>query len=103
VSNDDQPTPAVGRRWVPQLRDGPAEGLFEQPEGVLDVEAPQECLPASINIGRRRIYFGPPQPYRFGLPTAGKAIDGEPDDRAFDDGQRPGVVGPGCSMGQPWM
>ncbi|WP_186459370.1 hypothetical protein [Saccharopolyspora dendranthemae] len=58
MSDDDQPTPAVGSLELSQLRNGPAEGLFEQSEGVFDVEAAQECLPASINIGCNCIHFG---------------------------------------------
>ena len=51
VRGDDQPGPAVGGGGVAELRAGPAEGLLEQPEGVFEVEAAQERLPAS---GRRR-------------------------------------------------
>src|SRR2546421_10450783 len=44
VRGDDQPGPSVGRLRGTDARAGPAEGLFEQPEGVFKVEAVQERL-----------------------------------------------------------
>jgi len=35
---------------VTDLRGGPAEGLLEQPEGVFEVEAAQERLPAAVHL-----------------------------------------------------
>src|SRR3954451_3910273 len=50
VCGDDQPGPAVPGSRVTDLRCGPAEGLFEQPEGVFQVEAAQERLPAAVHV-----------------------------------------------------
>lgn len=51
---DDDPGPAVGRFGVADLRNGPAQGLLEEPEGVLDVEAAQPCRPDRIEqVGMR--------------------------------------------------
>ena len=52
VGGEDQPGPAVGGFRRADLRGGPAEGLFEQAEGVLDVEAPQVCLPETVGVRR---------------------------------------------------
>src|ERR1035437_1075266 len=62
VGGDDQPGPAVGlvgglQRWC-----GPAEGAFDEAEGVLDVEAAQVGTPAEVEVGFAR--SGPPQPQR---------------------------------------
>ncbi len=51
VAGDDQPGSAVGGFRVADLRCGPAEGLLEQPEGVLKIEAAQEGLPAAVDPG----------------------------------------------------
>src|SRR3954447_16910918 len=42
VGGDDQPRPPVGCLRSADLRDGPAQGLFEQPEGVFEIETAQE-------------------------------------------------------------
>lgn len=49
VSSDHEPSPAVGSRRGPKLGAGPAEGLFDHSEGVLQVEAADKCLPADID------------------------------------------------------
>jgi hypothetical protein len=43
VRGDDQPVPAVPGLGRADLRRGPAEGLFEQPDGVFEIETAQEC------------------------------------------------------------
>ena len=50
---------------VADLRGGPAEGLLEQPEGVFEIEAAQERLPAAVDIGGGGAGARPPQPHRF--------------------------------------
>jgi hypothetical protein len=50
VGGDDQPGPQVGGVGIPDLGDGPAEGLLEQPERVLQVESSQERLPAQVYV-----------------------------------------------------
>lgn len=52
VGGDDQPGPQVGRVGIPDLRGGPAQGLFHQPEGVLQVEAAEEGLPPAVHVRR---------------------------------------------------
>src|ERR1019366_5208355 len=69
VGGDDQPGPAVGlvgglQRWC-----GPAEGAFDEAEGVLDVEAAQVGTPAWVEVGFAR--SGPPQPQRLQRAGAG--------------------------------
>jgi hypothetical protein len=66
VRGHDQPGPAVRGGWLAELRGGPAEGLFEKAEGVLNVEAAQERLPAPVDIGIGGVGLGPPQPERLG-------------------------------------
>jgi hypothetical protein len=85
VRDDHQPGPAIGCARIPQFRDGPTQGLLEQPERVLDVEATQECLPAAVDIRRCGVHVGPPQPDRFRVTTAGQVTDLQPDDGAGDD------------------
>ncbi|MYR14526.1 hypothetical protein GTY62_38845 [Streptomyces sp. SID724] len=50
VGGNDQPGPPVGRRRVAQAGPGPAERLLEQAEGVLQVEAAEEHLPAAVDV-----------------------------------------------------
>ncbi len=46
MRGDDQPGPQIGGVGAADLGCGPAEGLFHQPEGVLQVEAAEE-MPAT--------------------------------------------------------
>src|SRR5713101_5410975 len=48
VAGDDQPGPPVGSGRGAELGAGPAENLFQEPEGVLEVEA-QERLPGAVH------------------------------------------------------
>jgi hypothetical protein len=50
VGGDDQSGPQVGRVRVADLGDGPAQGLFEQPEGVFKIESAEKRLPAQIDV-----------------------------------------------------
>jgi hypothetical protein len=59
--------------------------LFEQPEGVFDVEAAQERLPAAVDIRLGHVHCGAPQPDRFGVAATGQVINLESDDGAVDD------------------
>jgi hypothetical protein len=78
VHDDHQPGPAVGCVRVPQLGNGPAESLLEQPEGVFDVEATQERLPAAGDIRLSNVHCGAPQLDRFRVTAAGQVINLEP-------------------------
>jgi hypothetical protein len=60
--------------------------LFEESEGVFDVEAAQERSPEPIDVGCGGVRAGVPQPQRFRVTVTGQAVDGESDDRAVDDG-----------------
>src|SRR5438128_6976705 len=51
VAGDDQPGPPVGGLSIADLGCGPAQGLLEQPEGVLKIEAAQERLPEPVDVG----------------------------------------------------
>ena len=103
MRDDDQPGPAVSGGGIAELRDGPAQGLLEQPEGVFQVEPAQERLPAAIDLGWGGAGLGPPQPQRFRVLPAGELVDLQPDHGALHDRQLPGVVGPGALVGQPRM
>ena len=92
VDGDDQPGPAVGGLRGADLWAGPAEGLFEQPEGVFQVEAAQERLPGAVDVdggdtGGRR-----PQPDGLGVTVAGQVVDLQADEGPFDDREVAGVV-----------
>src|SRR5450755_3459607 len=50
MAADDQPGPPVSSLGVADLRDGPPEDLFEQAEGVLQVEPAQEPLPQTVRV-----------------------------------------------------
>ena len=101
VGGDDQPGPAVPGGGVTDLGYGPAEGLFEQAEGVFQVEAAQERLPAAIDVGRGGVGLRPPQPQRFRVLLSGQVLDLQPDQGALDDREIAGVVGPGAAVFQP--
>src|SRR3954464_4353029 len=85
VRGDDQPGPAVGCGGGPDLRCGPAQGLFEQPESVFEVEAAQEGLPPAVDIGCGGTDCGGPQPHGLGVTVAGQMLDLQPDQGALDD------------------
>ena len=61
VSGEDEPGPAVGGLGGADLRGRPAEGLLEQAEGVLDVEAPQVGLPEAVSVCGDGVGGGLPQ------------------------------------------
>jgi len=50
----DQPAPTVGRLRVARTNAGPAEGLFEEAEGVLDGKAAQVPAPHDAQVSRQR-------------------------------------------------
>ena len=85
VGGQDEPGPAVGGGWVAGFWAGPAEGLFEHAEGVLDVESPEECLPGQVGLVVVGGGVGPPEPDRFRVASGRQPFDGQPDDGALDD------------------
>ena len=101
VGGDDQPGPAVGGLRGAELRAGPAEGLFEQPEGVFQVEAAQERLPPAVDVGGGGAGGRGPQPHRLGVTVAGQVLDLQADQGALDDGEVAVVVEPAGAAGQP--
>jgi transposase len=54
MAGDDQPGPPVRGGRVADLGGGPAQDLLEQAEGVLEVEAAQERLPAPVHLSGQR-------------------------------------------------
>src|SRR5450759_5389019 len=50
VGGEDEPGPAVGLFAVAQRWGGPAQGVLEEPEGVLDVEAAQVSPPTDVEV-----------------------------------------------------
>ncbi|MBO8200911.1 hypothetical protein JW613_21755 [Streptomyces smyrnaeus] len=50
MDGEDQPRPLSGGIGCTDLGVRPAQGLLEEPEGVFDVEAPQEDLPEPVDI-----------------------------------------------------
>src|SRR5512147_245053 len=89
VAGDDQPGPAVGGVRVTQLGGGPAQVLFEESEGVLEVEPAQERLPGPLDLLGGGDRGAGPQPQRFRGPVAGQVIDLQPDQCPLDDGSSP--------------
>jgi hypothetical protein len=87
----------------PIVFDCPAEGLFEEPEGVFQVETAQERLPEPVHLGFGEGGVGGPEPEWFGVALTGQVLDGKSDDAAGDGGQRSVVGSPGASVGQPGM
>ena len=75
VRGDDQPGPAVGGGGVTQLGANPAEGLLEEPEGVLKIESAQEGLPGPVDLGAGRGRVAGPQPQRFRGAVPGQVLD----------------------------
>jgi hypothetical protein len=59
----DQPTPTIGGVRVAGADRGPAEGLFEEAESVLNGEAPQVPAPQRAQV-RRQWTADPGQPQR---------------------------------------
>lgn len=100
VGGEDQPGPAVRRLGGADLRAGPAEGVFEQSEGVLDVEAPQVCLPQAAGVCGGGLGAGSPQPDRLGGCSAGRVADVQADHRPLDDRECAVGLGSGGSVGQ---
>ena len=103
VSADDEPGPAVALVGGADAGPGPPEGLFEEPEGVFQVEPAQECSPQPVDLGVGELGAGGVQPQRFGVALAGQVLHRKSDDAAIDGGQWPVVIGPGASVGQPGM
>ena len=60
---------------VRMRRGGPAQGLFEQPEGVFEVEAAQKRLPPAVHVGRGGAGDRGPQPHGLGVTVAGQVLD----------------------------
>ena len=100
-SGEDQPGPGVGGGRVAEPGAGPAEGLLEEPERVLDIKASQERLPAAVRLGGIRGGIGGPQPHRLGVMVVRQVIDGQLDEGALDDRQRALVACPGAAGLQP--
>lgn len=72
MAGDDHPGPTVGSRGIMELRGAPAQGLFEQVEGVLQVEPADEGLPTLVDLGRGEPRGRGPQPDWFGISIAGQ-------------------------------
>src|SRR6266508_3190822 len=71
----DQPAPTIGCLRVARSNGGPAEGLLEETEGVLDSEAPQVPAPQDAQVSRQRTADpGQPQGPRRQL-FVGQALD----------------------------
>src|ERR1019366_2459739 len=86
VGGEDEPGPAVGLFGVAQRWGGPAQGVLEEPEGVLDVEAAQVSPPTDVEVegGSRG-----PEPQRLLGPAGGfgQGLDVDPDHGAGHDRQ----------------
>ena len=95
------PGPPVSGLGGADLRGCPAEGLFEQPEGVLDIEPAQERSPEPIDICWCQTGFRAPQPHRRRMTVTGQVIHRQPDHCSLDDRGWPLVVGPRAAVGQP--
>jgi len=83
MGGDDQPGPEVGGFGGADLRAGPAEGLFEQPERGFEVEATQERLPSAIHVSSGGAGDRGLQPHRLRVAVAGQVLDLQPDQGAF--------------------
>jgi transposase len=103
VAGDGQPGPAVGGLGGAELRAGPAEGLLEQPEGVLKIEPTEKRLPPTVDVGGGGAGARRPQPPGLGVTVAGRVVDLQADQRALDDGQLVVVVQPVGPVGEPVM
>lgn len=102
VGGDDEPGPAVSGGRFEESGRGPPQRLLEHPEGVLEVESPQECRPEPVHIPGRSGGGRPPQPHGSGAAVAAEVVDLQTDDGAFDDRQSSfGMVGPGRAPDQP--
>jgi hypothetical protein len=58
----DQPRPSIRLLGITHPRCGPPQSLFEEAEGVLQVEAPHVRAPEEIEVRRRPLRPVPPQP-----------------------------------------
>src|SRR6266508_5121867 len=103
VAGDDQPGPPVGGLSIADLGCGPAQGLLEQAEGVLKIEAAQERLPEPVDVVGRGVGARPPQPDRFGVASARQMVDLQADDRPLDDGQFTRRAAWLDREGEPWV
>src|ERR687898_2058958 len=61
VGGHDQPAPPVGLFGVPYPRGGPSHALFEEAEGVLQVETPDVGAPDESQVRHRPLRAVPPQ------------------------------------------
>ncbi|GHA70861.1 hypothetical protein GCM10010345_87580 [Streptomyces canarius] len=68
---------------------------------MLQVEAPQERLPAQIDSAAGQAGGGGPQPQRQRVTAAGESVDLEADQRPFDDGEFAVVIDPGGAGREP--
>lgn len=103
VGGDDEPGPAVCGLGTAELGAGPAERRLDHPEGVLKIEAAQECLPADVDIRAGQTRLGGPQSDRNRGSVARQVVDFEPDQRAVEYGEFAVVVDPRGQVPQPWM
>jgi len=101
VGGGDDLGPALALVGGVDTGPGPAQGLFEELEGVFQVEAVQEGLPQAIHLGVGELGSGVPQPHRFGVTITGQPLDLELDDAALDEGQRALVRFPRRAVPQP--
>ncbi|MCP2256870.1 hypothetical protein LX15_000553 [Streptoalloteichus tenebrarius] len=103
VGGEQQPAPAVGRLRVPERRSGPAKGLCEHAEGVLDIEPARERPPRQIDPGPGEVGAGVPEPD--GVRRSLWRADARPvaGSRRLPRWGRLGVVAcPGDAVGQAW-
>src|SRR4029453_19229794 len=100
----DQPGPPVGLLGRADLRGGPAEGLFREPEGVLDVEPADGGAPDPVEVQAGLVVAVPPQPqgFRLTITASGQPRDLQPDQGALDDAHLPTRVAVGALLwGRP--
>ena len=96
VCRQDQPTPAVSLLRMTHSRDGPPQGLFEEAEGVLQVESADVGAPKEIEVRLSRA--SPPQPQlarlagRTRQPRNLHQHEGAPDDGSGPTGSASRVV-----------
>jgi hypothetical protein len=68
---------------------------------MFEVEAAQEGLPDTVDLGGGGGRVADPQPQRFRGAVAGQVLDLQPDQGAFDDRQLAVVIAPGAAVFQP--
>lgn len=104
VSHDDvdQPGPPVRRLGSAELPAGPAQHLLDYPERLLQVESAEERLPAQIDALSRPRGRRPQSDWERIVP-AGQEVGLQAFQRALDEGEFAGVVGPCGAGGQARM